>query len=185
MLHYRTQYVRSVCQKRAALVPRGRVLQLEHHRLILMFSQSSAFHTPDNANDRTRSPLTHSASQSSLHASFSVGGITSTAGAHHPHGTSSWASNSQSGTLSNSLNDPFLQSRSSYQSGYLMVRPFLVVARSNLFTFVYLQSTSQNNVRRVFPFSTPAETKGPYPRRFHPPPTNDLTTCLLCRPRPS
>ncbi len=78
-----------------------------------MFPQSSAFHTPDNANDRIRSQMGHSASQSSLHASFSVGGT------HHPHGTSSWASNSQSNTLPNSLNDPFLQSRSSYQSGYL------------------------------------------------------------------
>lgn len=89
-----------------------------------MFSQSSAFHTPDNATDRIRSPLSHSTSQTSLHGSFSVGGMASSTGAHHPHGASSWASNSQSSTLSNSLNDPFLQSRSSYQSGYLMVRPF-------------------------------------------------------------
>ena len=115
-----------------------------------MFSQSSTFHTPDNAADRIRSPLSHSTSQSSLHGSFSVGGMTSMTGAHHPHGTSSWASNSQSSTLSNPLNDPFLQSRSSYQSGYLMVCSFFVV-KSALFTFVYLQSTSQNNVRRVFP----------------------------------
>ncbi|KAF8479683.1 hypothetical protein DFH94DRAFT_745151 [Russula ochroleuca] len=85
-----------------------------------MFSQSSTFHTPDNMADRIRSPLNHSTSQSSLHGSFSVGGISSTTGTHHPHGTSSWASSSQSNTLSNSLNDPFHQSRSSYQSGYLM-----------------------------------------------------------------
>jgi len=85
-----------------------------------MFSQSSAFHTPDNTTDRLRQPLSHSTSQSSLHGAFSVGGIPSTTGTHHPHGTSSWASNSQSSSLSNSLNDPFLQSRSNYQSGYLM-----------------------------------------------------------------
>jgi hypothetical protein len=86
-----------------------------------MFSQSSTFHTPDNTNDRIRPQLNHPASQSSLHASFSVGGVSSTTSTHHPHGTSSWASNSQSSTLPNSLNDPFLQSRSNYQSGYLMV----------------------------------------------------------------
>ncbi|KAN0121152.1 hypothetical protein V8E52_003740 [Russula decolorans] len=63
-----------------------------------MFSQSSTFHTPDNTNDRIRQQLNHATSQSSLH------------GTHHP----------QSSTLSNSLNDPFLQSRSNYQSGYLM-----------------------------------------------------------------
>lgn len=89
-----------------------------------MFSQSSAFHTPDNAADRMRSPLSHSTSQTSLHGSFSIGGMASTTGAHHPHGTTSWASNGQGSALSNPLNDPFLQSRSSYQSGYLMVRPF-------------------------------------------------------------
>jgi len=93
-----------------------------HSNTTVMFSQSSAFHSPDNTTDRIRPPLGHSTSQSSLHGSFSVGGIPSTTGAHHPHGTNSWASNSQSSTLSNSLNDPFLQSRSSYQSGYLMVR---------------------------------------------------------------
>ncbi|KAH9992784.1 hypothetical protein BJV74DRAFT_834424 [Russula compacta] len=85
-----------------------------------MFSQSSAFHTPDNTADRMRSPPSHSTSQSSHHGSFSVGGMASATGAHHPHGAGSWASTSQGSTLANSLNDPFLQSRSSYQSGYLM-----------------------------------------------------------------
>ena len=103
-----------------------------------MFSQPSTFHTPDNMADRTRQPLGHSASQSSLHASFSVGGISSTTGTHHPHGPSSWASSSQNTTLSNSLNDPFLQSRSSYQSGYLIVCNLLHGVWSPLFTFMYL-----------------------------------------------
>jgi hypothetical protein len=103
-----------------------------------MFSQSSTFHTPDNMADRIRQPLGHSASQSSLHASFSLGGIPSTTGTHHPHGTGSWASNSQSGTLPNSLNDPFLQSRSSYQSGYLMVCHLPRGLWSALLTFAYL-----------------------------------------------
>ncbi|KAI9508185.1 hypothetical protein F5148DRAFT_1357234 [Russula earlei] len=58
----------------------------------------------------------------------------STASTHHPHGTNSWTSNSQSSTLSNSLNDPFLQSRSGYQSGYLMVQ------------CLSSSSTSQNNI---------------------------------------
>ncbi|KAH9000218.1 hypothetical protein EDB92DRAFT_476036 [Lactarius akahatsu] len=62
-----------------------------------------------------------SASQPPLHApSFSVGGMSSSTNTHHPHGATSWASNSQSAPLSSSLNDPFLQSRSNYQSGYLM-----------------------------------------------------------------
>ncbi|KAI0255761.1 hypothetical protein BJV78DRAFT_1173107 [Lactifluus subvellereus] len=86
-----------------------------------MFSQPSSFHSPDNAIDRIRPSMNHPASQSSLHgSSFSVGGIASSTNPHHPHGTSSWASNSQSGPLSSTLNDPFLQSRSNYQSGYLM-----------------------------------------------------------------
>ncbi|KAI0305977.1 hypothetical protein B0F90DRAFT_1695109 [Multifurca ochricompacta] len=86
-----------------------------------IFSQSSAFHSPDNATDRIRPSLNHSASQTSLHgSSFSIGGMTNSTNTHHPHGTSSWASNSQSSALSSSLNDPFLQSRSNYQSGYLM-----------------------------------------------------------------
>ncbi|KAI9440462.1 hypothetical protein H4582DRAFT_1812156 [Lactarius indigo] len=62
-----------------------------------------------------------SASQPPLHSSsFSVGGMSSSTNTHHPHGATSWASNSQSAPLSSSLNDPFLQSRSNYQSGYLM-----------------------------------------------------------------
>ncbi|KAH9072226.1 hypothetical protein EDB83DRAFT_2361782 [Lactarius deliciosus] len=62
-----------------------------------------------------------SASQPPLHApSFSVGGMSGSTNTHHPHGATSWASNSQSAPLSGSLNDPFLQSRSNYQSGYLM-----------------------------------------------------------------
>ncbi|KAI0272627.1 hypothetical protein BC834DRAFT_966623 [Gloeopeniophorella convolvens] len=86
-----------------------------------MFSQSSTFHSPDSASDRMRPALNHSTSQSSLHGSaFSIGGMASSTTTHHPHGTSAWATNSQSGALSNSLNDPFLQSRSTYQSGYLM-----------------------------------------------------------------
>ncbi|KAH9046527.1 hypothetical protein EDB84DRAFT_1466134 [Lactarius hengduanensis] len=59
-----------------------------------------------------------SASQPPLHApSFSVGGMSSSTNTHHPHGATSY---SQSTPLSSSLNDPFLQSRSNYQSGYLM-----------------------------------------------------------------
>ncbi|KAI9464541.1 hypothetical protein BJY52DRAFT_1249752 [Lactarius psammicola] len=65
-----------------------------------------------------------SASQPPLHGpSFSVGGMSGSTNTHHPHGTTSWASNSQSAPLSGSLNDPFLQSRSNYQSGYLMGSP--------------------------------------------------------------
>jgi len=149
-----------------------------------MFSQSSAFHTPDNAADRVRSPLSHSTSQTSLHGSFSVGGMAGSTGAHHPHSTSSWASNSQSSTLSNSLNDPFLQSRSSYQSGYLMVRPF----HHAYVCLVHLCLPPVNLTKQraqSFSFSNPAETKCSYPCRFHHPPTNGLTTCPLCRPRPS
>ncbi|KAH9175971.1 hypothetical protein EDB89DRAFT_2219021 [Lactarius sanguifluus] len=62
-----------------------------------------------------------STSQPPLHApSFSVGGMSSSTNTHHPHGATSWVSSSQSAPLSSSLNDPFLQSRSNYQSGYLM-----------------------------------------------------------------
>lgn len=112
-------------------------LNLNSTRLVPMFSQSSTFHTPDNMADRIRPPLGHSSSQSSLHASFSIGGVPNTTGTHHPHGTSSWASSSQNNTLSNSLNDPFLQSRSSYQSGYLMVCYPPRGVWSPSFTFVY------------------------------------------------
>jgi len=108
-----------------------------------MFSQPSTFHTPDNTNDRMRPQLNHPASQSSLHASFSVGGISSSTSTHHPHGTSSWASNSQSSTLPNSFNDPFLQSRSNYQSGYLMVCHLPHRVKSVIYTCVPLVNVSE------------------------------------------
>jgi nuclear pore complex protein Nup53 len=152
-----------------------------------MFSQSSSsFHAPDNATDRIRQPLTHSASQSSHHGpSFSVGGMVSSTTPHHPHSTSSWASNNQSGTLSSPMNDPFLQPRSNYQSGYLMVC-HLSSPNFNLhlFTVAYLQSMSQNNVRKSqLKYSSLDQCHDTHRLRHRP--TNGLTTCLLYRPKPS
>jgi hypothetical protein len=147
-----------------------------------MFPQSSAFHSPDNANDRIRSQLGHSASQSSLHASFSVGGVSSTTSTHHPHGTSSWASNSQSNTLSNSLNDPFLQSRSSYQSGYLMVC-CLVVFGPRYSHFCPLSQCLRITCAEFVSLAQPSLTLDMH--RLHLQVINGLMTCPSSRPRQS
>ncbi|KAI0065643.1 hypothetical protein BV25DRAFT_1715241 [Artomyces pyxidatus] len=84
-------------------------------------STSPSYHPQDSAADRSRPPLPHAATQSSLHAStpFTVAGLSSSTGTHHP--PSPWGvANAPPSGLSNSLSDSFLQSRSTYQPGYLM-----------------------------------------------------------------
>lgn len=50
---------------------------------------------------------------------FTVAGMSSTSNSHH--GQNAWTTSSAAGTLSNSLADSLSQSRTHYQSGYLLV----------------------------------------------------------------
>ncbi|KAI0047240.1 hypothetical protein FA95DRAFT_1559303 [Auriscalpium vulgare] len=85
-------------------------------------SQSPGFYPQDSSSDRNRPQLPHASSSSSMHGSqFTVAGLSSSANSTHGHPSSPWASTtSQGGSLSNSLSDSFLHSRSTYQPGYLM-----------------------------------------------------------------
>ena len=58
-----------------------------------------------------------------LHSSpFTVAGMSSSTNTHHSPNLNSWESTSTSGPLASSFADSLAQSRSHYQSGYLMVR---------------------------------------------------------------
>lgn len=71
-------------------------------------------------NTNATRPAMFSHSQSSSATQSTLHGPAGSTITHHTHGATPWASNSQTASLSSSLNDPFLQSRSNYQSGYLM-----------------------------------------------------------------
>ncbi|KDQ61654.1 hypothetical protein JAAARDRAFT_31119 [Jaapia argillacea MUCL 33604] len=72
-----------------------------------------------SSDERARSSFAHS-SQSPPHApQFSVAGMSGASVSHHGH-SSSWSTASPGPTLSTSLSDPFAQSRTPYQPGYLM-----------------------------------------------------------------
>ena len=86
---------------------------------------------------------------SSMHSSpFSVAGMAaSTSGHHHQfHGSNlgTWGTTSTGGQLASSFSDTLSQSRSQYQSGYLMVR--LDVNVTLIMSNVFHSKSSQSNV---------------------------------------
>lgn len=54
-------------------------------------------------------------------SAFSVAGMSSSANAHHSPNLNTWGSPSTGGPLASSFSDSLVQSRTHYQSGYLMV----------------------------------------------------------------
>ncbi|TFY72023.1 hypothetical protein EVG20_g1005 [Dentipellis fragilis] len=94
--------------------------------------------TGNDTQDRNRPQLSYSTSQPSSHGSpFSLSSLAGSTSTHHPHGSSPWASTTPTGQLPTSLSEPFLQSRSHYQSGYLMT-----MSQNNVRTIVIRRGTS-------------------------------------------
>ena len=81
-----------------------------------------------------------------MHSSpFIVAGMSSSTNTHHSPNLNSWESTSTSGPLASTFGDSLAQSRSHYQSGYLMV---CIVDWYNENRLLMLaQSTSQSSVR--------------------------------------
>ena len=80
-----------------------------------------------------------------MHSSpFIVAGMSSSTNTHHSPNLNSWESTSTGGPLASTFGDSLAQSRSHYQSGYLMVS-FVDWTENRL--LILAQSTSQSNVR--------------------------------------
>jgi hypothetical protein len=73
----------------------------------------------------------HQANPSKMqHSQFTVAGMSSSTSSHHSPNLNTWGSTSTSGPLTSTFGDHSLsQSRSHYQSGYLMVSPCLLYAK--------------------------------------------------------
>jgi hypothetical protein len=90
-----------------------------------------------------------------MHSSpFSVAGMTASTSGHHSHqfhgpNLSTWGSTSTSGPLASSFSDTLSQSRSQYQSGYLMVCGLFFLYLNHFFLMFPRTQSSQNNVRVV------------------------------------